>query len=137
MYVSDSRACTMKGKMEGEDSRREAAIASSPSLRPDFKPSNPKITQSQLAKFQELHRRRLQLKSKPKTKKKSKGKDHSVKESADDLIEHSCVSISIDDNLKSVSPQQQDFRKEPAIQKHRKLHWGLDTKERWERKSNM
>ncbi|KAK1363618.1 Plastid hexose transporter [Heracleum sosnowskyi] len=128
--------------MEEEDSRREAAIASTPSLRPDFKPNNTKITQSQLAKFQELHRRRLQLKSKPKTKKKSKGsfnlgKGHVVEESADDYIEHSCVSISIDSNLKNNSPQQQEIPKEPAIQKHRKLHWGLDTKERWERKSNM
>lgn len=37
---------------EDSDSRREAAIASTPSLHPDFKPKNTKITHSQLAKFQ-------------------------------------------------------------------------------------
>ncbi|WOH10293.1 hypothetical protein DCAR_0729760 [Daucus carota subsp. sativus] len=121
--------------MEEDDSRREAAIASTPSLRPDFKPNDTKITQSQLAKFQELHRRRLQLKSKPKTKKKSKGKDH-VKESAVDSVEDSCASISVESNFNNSLTQQQEIPKELAL-KHRKLHWGLDTKERWERKSNM
>ncbi|KAL1810090.1 hypothetical protein ACET3Z_027080 [Daucus carota] len=122
--------------MEEDDSRREAAIASTPSLRRDFKPNNTKITQSQLAKFQELHKRRLQLKSKPKTKKKLKGKDLVVKESAVDSVENSCVSISVDSNYNNSSTQQQEIPKEPAL-KQRKLHWGLDTKERWERKSNM
>ncbi|KAG9130919.1 hypothetical protein Leryth_006693 [Lithospermum erythrorhizon] len=36
-----------------EDERREAAIASSQSLRPDYKPEKPtSITQTQLSKFQ-------------------------------------------------------------------------------------
>ncbi|XP_059643303.1 uncharacterized protein LOC132285150 isoform X2 [Cornus florida] len=37
--------------MEEEDERREAAIASAPSLQPNFRPVG--VTQSQLTKFQE------------------------------------------------------------------------------------
>ena len=47
----------MKNKEEDEEEeeeRREAAIASTPSLQPDFKPKSCAISQSQLSKFQVL-----------------------------------------------------------------------------------
>lgn len=52
------------------------------------------------------------------------GKDHVVKESADDLVENSCVSLSIDSNVNNNCSQQQETPKDPALKKHRKLHWG-------------
>lgn len=52
------------------------------------------------------------------------GKDHVVKESADDSVENSRVSLSIGSNVKNNCPQQQETPKEPALKKNRKLHWG-------------
>ncbi|MBA0769944.1 hypothetical protein Gotri_018630 [Gossypium trilobum] len=57
-------------KQEEEDNRRETAIASTGSLQPNFKPVG--VTPQQLSKFQELHRRRLQIKAKSKIHKKPK-----------------------------------------------------------------
>ncbi|KAL0350316.1 UNVERIFIED_CONTAM: hypothetical protein Sradi_4180800 [Sesamum radiatum] len=54
------------------DERREAAIASVAALRPNFKPKS-RLTEAQLSKFQELHRRRLQIKAKSKAHKRDKG----------------------------------------------------------------
>ncbi|RAL50795.1 hypothetical protein DM860_015942 [Cuscuta australis] len=52
---------------EDEDARREAAIASARTLLPDIRP-NSAVTADQLSKFQELRRRRLQIKAKSKAK---------------------------------------------------------------------
>ncbi|KAM7524222.1 hypothetical protein LguiA_014124 [Lonicera macranthoides] len=135
---------------EEEGKRREEAIESTPSLQPNFKPSS-RITQSQLAKFQELHRRRLQLKSKSDKTKKSKV-SKSRKPPAKDLISRGCPgensSKTIGDSSVSESkgisittdaspPRSDNVAVETASKKRQKLHWGLDTKERWERKSNM
>ncbi|GJZ24902.1 hypothetical protein Tco_0562361, partial [Tanacetum coccineum] len=59
-----------------DDKRKETAIASvAASLNPKLKPSSSSsVSQARLSKFQELHKRRLQIKEKSKTKKKSKGK---------------------------------------------------------------
>lgn len=133
--------------MEG---RREAAIASTPSLQSDFKPVG--VTNLQLSKFQELHKRRLQIKEGSKYQKKSKdwaGKSYGkeskylkvkdcTEENASITIEESSVSTSKSNNVKDKpSLQQGDIATHLASKKRQKLHWGLDTKERWERKANM
>lgn len=133
-----------------EDERREAAIASTPSLQSDFKPVG--VTNLQLSKFQELHKRRLQIKEGSKYQKKSKdwaGKSYGkeskylkvkdcTEENASITIEESSVSTSKSNNVKDKpSLQQGDIATHLASKKRQKLHWGLDTKERWERKANM
>ncbi|XP_050372849.1 uncharacterized protein LOC126790586 [Argentina anserina] len=126
----------------GEDERKEAAIASTAVLQPNFKPKG--LTQQQLSKFQELHRKRLQIKSKSKFEKKPKavtGKFHRKNHKETDLtiqdssmsVEDSTVPKSESHNNGSSSSGQQ----EDAPKKRQKLHWGLDTKECWERKANM
>ncbi|XP_028125504.1 uncharacterized protein LOC114322402 isoform X3 [Camellia sinensis] len=106
---------------EEEDERREAAIATRASLQPNFKPDG--VSQSQLSKFQELHRRRLQIKAKSKIKKKAKG----------EIL----VGISGNTTKDTFSQQQENVAVHIGTKKRQKLHWGLDTKERWERKANM
>ncbi|PRQ39228.1 hypothetical protein RchiOBHm_Chr4g0422841 [Rosa chinensis] len=132
----------MGKEVDKEEERKEAAIASTAVLQPNFKPRG--ITQDQLSKFQELHRKRLQIKSKSKFEKKPKagtGKSHrknhnprdSTNEDSSVSVEDSAVPNSEShDNGSSSLPQQED-----APKKRQKLHWGLDTKERWERKANM
>ncbi|XP_019182454.1 PREDICTED: uncharacterized protein LOC109177532 [Ipomoea nil] len=138
--------------MEEDDERREAAIASAPSLRPNFRPTSG-ITSDQLSKFQELHRRRLQIKSRSKTKNYSRkgnvnghGKSHGKDSNAKECLEH--MNEEVDgptedlavpkSSLADISSSQQDNTvSHNESSKRQKLHWGLDVKERWERKSNM
>uniref|UniRef100_A0A5B7BWL7 Uncharacterized protein n=1 Tax=Davidia involucrata TaxID=16924 RepID=A0A5B7BWL7_DAVIN len=137
--------------MEEEDERREAAIASASSLQPNFKPFG--ITKPQLAKFQELHRRRLQIKARSNFKSKSKGisdkasksnteylntKDCTDENLSKTIKEDSSVSISKGNDISDIPSLQHDnVAAQVASKKRQKLHWGLDTKERWERKANM
>ncbi|XP_062152904.1 uncharacterized protein LOC133861195 isoform X2 [Alnus glutinosa] len=140
-------AMETKKKEQEEDERREELIASTPSLQPNFKAKGG-VTHAQLSKFQELHMRRLQIKSKSKIKKKSKdgnGKSHSkdcsVQDSVNDdstiSIEESSVSNSERNNKDGTSLKQNNVASPLALKRRQKLHWGLDTKERWERKANM
>ncbi|XP_021296406.1 uncharacterized protein LOC110425741 isoform X2 [Herrania umbratica] len=118
---------------EEEDNRREAAIASTLSLQPNFKPVG--VSHQQLSKFRELHRRRLQIKAKSKIHKKPKD---SQEADSNTKVEDSSVP-----NLKSRSEDDNPFAQQDNVvvqhapKKRQKLHWGLDTKERWERKANM
>ncbi|XP_045818153.1 uncharacterized protein LOC123910905 [Trifolium pratense] len=131
---------------EEEDRRREAAISSSPCLQPNFNPKG--VTQDQLSKFRELHRKRLQLKSKSKFK--TKPKDESKKKAQGNDVYNKnggAQGLKIDNNEQSLrnSCESFDLKNEESrsgvsvlsASKKPKLHWGLDTKERWERKSNM
>ncbi|KAL5743326.1 hypothetical protein ACOSQ2_026442 [Xanthoceras sorbifolium] len=133
-----------------EDERREAAIASTQFLQPNFKPK--RLTQDQLSKFQELHRRRLQIKSKPKFREKSKGnakgsskfhgkdldsKDHDDRDSSTEMEVSSTPNLKSHNNDINSTIQQDNVAANLAPKKRQKLHWGLDTKERWERKANM
>ncbi|KAK7381067.1 hypothetical protein VNO78_33591 [Psophocarpus tetragonolobus] len=133
-------------KEEEEDRRREAAIASTPCLQPNFNPKG--VTQHQLAKFRELHKRRLQLKSKSKFKtkskdganKKSQGGNLSSQSSGTQglKVDHKEPSFLNDfEVFESGNKDSQDAVPVLSGSKKQKLHWGLDTKERWERKSNM
>ncbi|KAL6960980.1 hypothetical protein U1Q18_038745 [Sarracenia purpurea var. burkii] len=137
----------MEPETEDEDNRREAAIASRPSLKDNFKASA--VTQAQLSKFQELHKRRLQIKSRAKIKNKAKGKSNEasksrmknldfIEEVSSKETEDSGVSILKGNAIKNtVSPQKENEAVHFGAMKRQKLHWGLDTKERWERKANM
>ncbi|XP_043698955.1 protein FAM204A [Telopea speciosissima] len=138
--------------MESDDDvneRGEAAIAVTPALQPNFQSTS--VTKDQLNKFKELHKRRLQIKEGSKIQKSSKGKtgvaknahvkEADAKNSKDEdinvMLEDSGVSIS-KGNTNSVSLlQQEKVVTHVAPKKRQKLHWGLDTKERWERKANM
>ncbi|CAH1437309.1 unnamed protein product [Lactuca virosa] len=126
-----------------EDERREAAIASAACLNPKFKPSFA-VAQARLSKFQELHKRRLQIKEKSKVKKKSQGKPsrpNRLEEKdnhVDEFVASKIPCKTAEDTPSSTSLDVSSMPK-PQIpsKKPYKLHWGLDTKERWERKSNM
>ncbi|XVE72093.1 hypothetical protein DITRI_Ditri11bG0011100 [Diplodiscus trichospermus] len=136
-----------KRKEEEEDNRREAAIASTLSVQPNSKPAG--VTDQQLSKFQELHRRRLQIKAKSKNHKKLK--DQTKKFHTEDLnttdSEEADSNAKFEDlsvpNSKSCSEDHNPFARQdkvmmqPTTKRRQKLHWGLDTKERWERKANM
>ncbi|XP_022894634.1 uncharacterized protein LOC111408986 [Olea europaea var. sylvestris] len=135
---------------EDDDERREASIASAASSMSNFKLKSG-LTPSQLSKFQELHRRRLQIKARSKIKKKPKGLVDSVgKSCGNDINGKECTdgnpSKSIS-NTSFPSPEnslghtssleQGRGAANKASKERQKLHWGLDAKERWERKSNM
>ncbi|XVF71614.1 hypothetical protein PTKIN_Ptkin12aG0053000 [Pterospermum kingtungense] len=136
-----------KEEEDEEDNKREAAISSTLCLQPNFKPAG--VTPQQLSKFQELHRRRLQIKAKSKTHKKLK--DRTKNFHAEDLnttdSQEADSNTKIEDsnvpNLKNHNEDNNPFTQEDnvamhhATKKRQKLHWGLDAKERWERKANM
>ncbi|KAJ4960768.1 hypothetical protein NE237_020678 [Protea cynaroides] len=135
--------------MESDDDlseRREAAIAATPALQPNFLSAS--VSKDQLHKFKELHKRRLQIKSKSKTEKRNTSvakkahvKETDVKNSKDEdtnvTLDGSGNSISKDNTNSISSLQQEKVVTHVAPKKRQKLHWGLDTKERWERKANM
>ncbi|XP_064936966.1 uncharacterized protein LOC135588668 [Musa acuminata AAA Group] len=132
----------MAGDDQAEDARREAALACTPLFQPNFKPS--KATQAQLDKLKELHKKRLQLKEKEEVKrlKGSSQRRGKICEEDTDVKNSTNSSASSADGSSSVSPLEQrsclDQRAPTLVSnKRRKLHWGLDAKERWERKANM
>ncbi|XP_038884371.1 uncharacterized protein LOC120075231 isoform X2 [Benincasa hispida] len=126
-----------------EDELRGLASASAPSLQPNFKPK--RVTNEQLSKFQELQRRRLQIKSRSKKRKNTKvdatGKSQIKHLNTNDEVneaDYSRLSNSeVDFGEKSSHVQQDKTKTTFPSKKLHKLHWGLDTKEPWERKANM
>ncbi|XP_057737830.1 uncharacterized protein LOC130955070 isoform X2 [Arachis stenosperma] len=102
--------------------------------------------------IQELHKKRLQLKSKSKFKTKlkddaktSQGNDHSrsQKSGTEDLqvdVKESSCPLKCDAFATRKNDKDSKDNSNTSLvsaPKKQKLHWGLDTKERWERKSNM
>ncbi|KAL5726404.1 hypothetical protein ACHQM5_009450 [Ranunculus cassubicifolius] len=127
-----------------EEERREAALQAAAAMQPDFKSES--ITQNQLDKFKELHRRRLQIKAKSKIHKNSKGSCGAGKRNKKDFKYEYPSSVELETSeqstanadstcLSTLSPITSEASTE--AKKKSKLHWGLDIKERWERKSNM
>ncbi|KAF3444181.1 hypothetical protein FNV43_RR13871 [Rhamnella rubrinervis] len=114
------------GEEEREDEKRETAIASTPLLQHAFKPRA--LTQNQISKFQELHKRRLQIKSKSKVKKKQKGffsnKGLSSKDFEDK--DSNYLNTESDNNEKSSSQQQESVAAYVGTKQRQKLHWGYD-----------
>ncbi|KAK4367973.1 hypothetical protein RND71_011765 [Anisodus tanguticus] len=136
--------------MEEDEGRREAAIASAPSLQPNFTPKKG-LNPCQISKFQDLHRRRLKIKAKSKVKDKSKGALDEAEKYNGKVVNTKCKEIMDEKSIKTAKdpritlsissmtePSQEDnLAGHTLSKKWQKLHWGLDTKERWERKSNM
>ncbi|KAM0933199.1 hypothetical protein DsansV1_C37g0232511 [Dioscorea sansibarensis] len=126
----------MEGNNE-EDNRKEAALAAGTSFQADSKPL--RITEVQLDKLKELHEKRLQIKERSNAKVKSIGKqtkfvkkseDHGTNDPPERMNEphlsNSKGNVCLDEIAETLT-----------IKKRRKLYWGLDPKERWERKANM
>ncbi|XP_073108596.1 uncharacterized protein [Elaeis guineensis] len=114
---------------EEEAARREAALAATPLLQPNFRSS--KVTQSRLDKFRELHNKRLLLKEKTKDKAKSKGNaGRNVKmclEEVDikDGKDVSASGVTEDSNISNLKENTCLVEKaNPDSKKRRKLHWG-------------
>ncbi|KAM3285946.1 hypothetical protein P3S67_024745 [Capsicum chacoense] len=129
--------------MEEEDRKREAAIASAACLQPNYN-TKKGLNSAQISKFQELHRRRLKIKAKSKVKDKSKGtlvetENYNVKDvyaKCKEIMDEKLIKTAEDPRITTadLSSSQED---NTVSKKRQQLHWGLDTKERWERKSNM
>lgn len=96
-----------------------------------------------------MHRRRLKIKAKSKVKDKTKGTVVSTKKYNGEDVNAKCKAIMDEKSIETakdvritlsissttdLSSSQED---NTLSKKRQKLHWGLDTKERWERKSNM
>ncbi|RDX71716.1 hypothetical protein CR513_48896, partial [Mucuna pruriens] len=92
----------------------------------------------------ELHKRRLQLKSKSKFKTKSKDGANKKSHGGDLSSQHSGTQgLKIDhkepsfwNDCEGFEGTNEDSTDDVAGSKKQRLYWGLDTKERWERKSN-
>lgn len=125
---------------DDEGSGKEEALASSRLLDPGFKPS--KLSQDRLDKFKELHKKRLQIKEKQKYKGKSRGSTERNTKVANDFkltskdtsVDNTTVDVQ---HTASTTEIQVDLAPSLPLRNKRKLHWGLDVKERWERKANM
>uniref|UniRef100_A0A0A9FVW6 Uncharacterized protein n=1 Tax=Arundo donax TaxID=35708 RepID=A0A0A9FVW6_ARUDO len=124
---------------DDEAKRKEAALASSRLLDPGFKPA--KLSQDKLDKFKELHKKRLQIMEKPKNKRKYKGSTGRNSKVTDDYKftgkDESADNTPTDVHHTSSIGIQEDPASALSSRNKRKLHWGLDIKERWERKANM
>ncbi|XP_065848332.1 uncharacterized protein [Euphorbia lathyris] len=128
---------------EEDDERRETALTSTPSLQPGFKPT--RISQDQVSKLHELHRRRLKIKSKIHKKLKDgngrsycKDLNHDDGKTSVSETEHSKASdLKRSQGNIAFSAQQNNVAALDLQKKRQKLYWGLDTRERWERKANM
>ncbi|CAO1945594.1 unnamed protein product [Urochloa humidicola] len=131
------------GAGDGDDedeAKRKEELASSRLLDPGFKPS--KLSQDRLDKFKELHKKRLQMTEKTKYKRKPKGiTGRSTKVNTDYKFtgKDECADSSPRNvhDTSSVTGIQEDHASALSSRNKRKLHWGLDIKERWERKANM
>lgn len=130
-----------------KDRRREAAIAATPVLQPNFQAES--VSHEQLQKLKELRRRRLQIKKTTSSFKKIKGNTTADKASkASEIITKGDITQK---DRESIVPEESyhyvknvDVHKTSKEQnvplprkKRQKLYWGLDTRERWERKGNM
>ncbi|XP_062180191.1 uncharacterized protein LOC133884692 [Phragmites australis] len=123
---------------EDEAKRKEDALASSRLLDPGFKPS--KLSQDQLDKFKELHKKRLQIMEKPKNKRKYKGSTGITKVTDDYKFtdkDESAHNTPTNVHHTSTTGFKGESASTLSSRNKRKLHWGLDIKERWERKANM
>jgi len=128
---------------EGDkDRRREAAIAATPVLQPNFQAES--VSHEQLQKLKELRRRRLQIKKTTSSFKKIKDKASKASEiiTKGDITQKDRESIVPEESyhyVKNVDVHKTSKEQNVPLpwKKRQKLHWGLDTRERWERKGNM
>lgn len=123
------------------DNDKERALASAPALQPNFWSES--VTKEQLAKLQALRRQRLQLKHTSVLSNKKgerKVETHKSSSSMSCSKDHAKTSVNMNANRRSepldLDCEESEKANLPRKRPH-KLHWGLDTKERWERKGNM
>ncbi|KAJ4750257.1 hypothetical protein LUZ62_084662 [Rhynchospora pubera] len=127
---------------DGSEEERKREASASQATVPATYPK-PKVTQSQIEKFKELNQKLLEIKEKTDRKIKPKGISSTRKRPCLEL--ESKVNKDSPISVKFTEPEKSQLSipaelegPAPVPQKYRrKLHWGLDTKERWERKSNM
>ncbi|XP_031490611.1 uncharacterized protein LOC116257774 isoform X2 [Nymphaea colorata] len=119
---------------DDHDDPREAAMAAAPALHPDFLSS--RVTRGQIDKLKELHQRRLKMKQlvSSKSQKNSKGVKEASTKKIDADLQQPVAHASMQPTC--ITDKNEDSPSYPW-RKRQKLHWGLDTKERWERKANM
>ncbi|XP_068643822.1 uncharacterized protein [Aristolochia californica] len=124
-------------KTTEEDERREAAMAEASAILSNTKNRN--ITEDQLNKLKELRKRRLQIKATSKLQKIPKESAAGTAQAQEELSgkDETDEQASVDLKDSTVSPAKNEVLSSSSLKKRRKLHWGLDTKERWERKANM
>ncbi|KAG7555444.1 hypothetical protein ISN44_As11g015840 [Arabidopsis suecica] len=121
---------------EAEENRKEALLASSLSLQPNFNRSN--VSQKQISKLQELHKRRMQIKANTKIlKKKPKASKYSQSKVIEDGESSNKLKESTSSSSSTLEEQNHNKTLVTVPKKPQKLFWGLDTRERWERKANM
>ncbi|CAM8975972.1 unnamed protein product [Rhodiola kirilowii] len=120
--------------MEGEENeRREEALASVAPLQPTFKPRD--VSQDQLSKFQELHRRRLLIKSKTKNDQKKGKCREKILDTKNGAAANFCNS-SVYEECSSLSSKNRKVEGDAFLQsdnesvrhsskkQRQKLHWG-------------
>lgn len=123
---------------------REAALAESPAINGTLHTNS--VTSTQLRKLQELRHKRLQLKkagvpfAASANPKKQNKRMANLK---DNLVDWVGSDLPLAENPQG-TVERQELRATEIIapaqkqsKKRQKLSWGLDTKERWERKGNM
>lgn len=91
--------------------------------------------------LQELHNRRLQLKQKSKFKGIPKGKANHVVKICPVIVEDGSkikfATNTVEASKLLAANGKGDEVSTSVLRKKKKLHWGLEAKERWERKANM
>ncbi|KAL4179051.1 hypothetical protein AMTRI_Chr13g118150 [Amborella trichopoda] len=115
--------------MEDEE-RREAAMAAASALQPNFQSSS--VTEDQLAKLKVLFNPPIFFFSIHRASKHKFISQESQTRSAGALAETLSAST-----VEGTCIKEQEQTPSLTLTKRQKLHWGLDTKERWERKANM
>ncbi|XP_010492495.1 PREDICTED: uncharacterized protein LOC104769874 [Camelina sativa] len=121
---------------EAEENRKEALLASTQSLQPNFNRSN--VTPKQISKLQELHKRRMQIKASTKIHKKPPKASKKCQSKAIEDGEKSSKQLKESTSSSTLEEQNHDKTVVTVTKKKpQKLFWGLDTRERWERKANM
>eukprot|EP00250_Pteridium_aquilinum_P015732 c22730_g1_i1 orf=129-560(+) len=126
------------------DNDKEVALASALALQPNFMSQS--VSKEQIAKLQALRYRRLQLKHNKAFMEKKESQDmKGVKRlKVNDSISCSKSNVKTsttllkDGDSKHLELNRKEVEKSyhPRKRSH-KLRWGLEIKERWERKGNM
>ncbi|CAH2072629.1 unnamed protein product [Thlaspi arvense] len=130
----ETTATIEKIDRNSDENRKEALLASTESLQPNFNRSN--VTQKQISKLQELHKRRMQIKAYSKIHKKPKESKSSRSRAIEDG--ESFKKLKESDSSSSTLERHDHHKTAVTVLKiPQKLYWGLDAKERWERKANM
>nr|CAD1823412.1 unnamed protein product [Ananas comosus var. bracteatus] len=146
-YYLENRKLQLTSDFQGTTTRGGSRLGRHPPPRPQLQTFQ--THPIQLDKFKELHRKRLQIKEKGKRKEKSndKGKPNGTANTSMRVSNNLDIKDTADVSTASTMKDSEysNSKEEAGLdeatltpsKRKRKLHWGLDAKERWERKSNM